>query len=468
MVEDLDKEYEALLEYDSAEDFSDTDSISDEIVDIEKDTNLFVGKSFQSWDHIAKFMKRYATAKGYGIRIGGGRKINKMINEVIKRRYLCRHTGKAIFKQTIQSNVSSCRVECPWLCHPSAMNVTVQYRIIREKFKTRIYRPDLYNAIDKFHREVTPGEKDTDLLLKRLHDKKIGDSRWMECFATELSTIKRLFDEGENAILKRLFGSSSLSLYELFNALEERYQEENDYCEFEEQMNLSLCYHVTEIEFENARSKENVLDESDRFIDNLFDFLQIHLSSFPEDTSTRWYKNQLQGINISNNEFIIISLNASTSKNYSLPTRFLQPLSFDSNQIGEIRTINDSNKISSIILKKRKFRELFGLGKKIMSDVVEKGNENTYHEVLEFFRSIQQKMLQHRILGNSGGNFNTQNDNKNLEIWNPILRRPKGHPKSKKINSILEEPNTKTYRCKLCKQSDHNSKTCKGKENQVV
>ena len=26
----------------------------------------------------------------------------------------------------------------------------------------------------------------------------------------------------------------------------------------EEQMNLSLCYHAIEIEFENARSKENV------------------------------------------------------------------------------------------------------------------------------------------------------------------------------------------------------------------
>ena len=104
-------------------------------------------------------------------------------------------------------------------------------------------------------------------------------------------------NEGENSTLKWLFGNSNLSLCELFDALEERYQEENDYCEFvnwkqtvpqigpqnitksifglvvkqlneflmpnvikkqEEQMNLSLCYHATEIEFESARSKENV------------------------------------------------------------------------------------------------------------------------------------------------------------------------------------------------------------------
>ncbi|CAG8718910.1 12563_t:CDS:2, partial [Funneliformis mosseae] len=156
------KEYEALLEYDSAEDFSDTDSISDEIADIEKDTNLFVGKSFQSWDHVAKFMKRYAAAKGHRIRIGGGRKIDKMTNE----------KGKGCLEVTKFNDI-----HIGHECHPSAMNATVQYRIIREKFKTRIYRPDLYNAIDKFRREATPGEEDTGLLLKRLHDKKIGDLR---------------------------------------------------------------------------------------------------------------------------------------------------------------------------------------------------------------------------------------------------------------------------------------------------
>ncbi|CAG8697458.1 571_t:CDS:2, partial [Funneliformis mosseae] len=39
-------------------------------------------------------------------------------------------------------------------------------------------------------------------------------------------------NEGENLMLKQLFGSANLSLYELFDAIEERYQEESDYCEF--------------------------------------------------------------------------------------------------------------------------------------------------------------------------------------------------------------------------------------------
>ena len=103
--------------------------------------------------------------------------------------------------------------------------------------------------------------------------------------------------EVENSTLKRLFGNSSLSLCELFDALEERYQEENDYCEFvnwketvpqtgpnnvaksifgpvvkqlkefvlpniikkqEEQMDLSLCYHTLQIDLECVRSREKV------------------------------------------------------------------------------------------------------------------------------------------------------------------------------------------------------------------
>ena len=104
-------------------------------------------------------------------------------------------------------------------------------------------------------------------------------------------------NEGTNSTLKRLFGSSNLSLYKLFDALEERYQEECDYSDFvswkqsipqigpknaakdifesvvkqlnefampniikkqEEQMNLSLYYHAVEIDFEVARTMEKV------------------------------------------------------------------------------------------------------------------------------------------------------------------------------------------------------------------
>ncbi|CAB4444945.1 unnamed protein product [Rhizophagus irregularis] len=692
-------EFDTLLAYDSSEDFSDTDSVSDDVCNeniVEEVENtdksdiseLYVGKTFQSWDHVANFMKKFATAKGHGVRIGGGGKVDKAANEVLKRTYLCRHAGKAKSnRQKGPSNASSCRVECLWKvniwvkkskgylevtkfndqhigheCHPSAsqfvptlrklpeeileeirfltviakVNATVQYRIIREKFKTRIYRPDLYNAISKFRRESTPGEEDTGMLLKRLHDKKTEDPRWIISmkFDPITSSLTHLFwmspeqqilwlrwdallqnypqskdyltkvlgcnpqswartftnryftagiqttsrNEGENSTLKRLFGDSNLSLSELFDALEERYQEENDYCEFvnwkqtvpqigsqnvaksifrpvvkqlneftmpnvikkqEEQMNLSLCYHATEIDIENARSKEKVLDESDKCIDNLFDCLQVYLSSFLENTSVileiweilhlanpqtshfiyllndntflctcmmfkthgypcrhfyrimtltptarfhiglvnqRWYKEALQGTDISDNEFVVISLNALASKNHTLPTQFLRPSNSDVNQIGEFGTSADNYEISKVISKKRKFGELFGLGKKIMVDIIEEDDKDTYYEVLEFFQSIQQKRSQIIVGDNSSGDYNNgnlpeiQSNNGIMEIRNPIVRKSKGRPKSKRVKGILEESNnTKTqYKCKNCKQIGHNSKTCKGKENQGV
>ena len=93
-----------------------------------------------------------------------------------------------------------------------------------------------------------------------------------------------------------------------------------------------------------------------------------------------------------------------------------------------------------------------------------------YYEVLGFFQSIQRKRLQwgKTISGNNGSNGNNrimENQNGNIEIQSPVIRRPKGRSKSKRIKSTLEETytNKTQYKCKNCKQIGHNSKTCKEK-----
>ena len=45
---------------------------------------LYIGKTFHNWDHVARFMKQYASTKGHGIRIDGSGKINKETKEVLK------------------------------------------------------------------------------------------------------------------------------------------------------------------------------------------------------------------------------------------------------------------------------------------------------------------------------------------------------------------------------------------------
>jgi len=72
---------------------------------------------------------------------------------------------------------------------------------------------------------------------------------------------------------------------------------------------------------------------------------------------------------------------------------------------------------------------LFGIGKRIIADVIEEDNEDTYHEILEFFQSIWQKMSWQEILkSNSEGNLNIQNDNdiiKIQKIQNPVYEDQK-------------------------------------------
>ena len=77
---------------------------------------------------------------------------------------------------------------------------------------------------------------------------------------------------------------------------------------------------------------------------------------------------------------------------------------------------------------------------------------------------------QQRLINSDERNFNIQNYN-DIKIRNPIaiIQKPKGCLKTKRTKSTLEESNIKTqYKCKLCKQIGHNSKTYKGKENQEV
>ena len=70
-------------------------------------------------------------------------------------------------------------------------------------------------------------------------------------------------NEGKNLALKRLFESSNLSLCELFNALEERYQKKSDYSKF-----VSWKQSILQIELKNAAKTvfESVVKQLNEFV----------------------------------------------------------------------------------------------------------------------------------------------------------------------------------------------------------
>ncbi|CAG8729390.1 11275_t:CDS:2, partial [Gigaspora rosea] len=170
------------------------------------------------------------------------------------------------------------------------------------------------------------------------------------------------------------------------------------------------------------------------------------------------YKDILQGTNIKNNEFEVISSNISisTSKAHILPTQFLYN-DFDVNGTNEFanRVSNQSpDKISKAISKKRKLGKLWELGRKIMINAIEDSNEDIYHELLG-------TLLQR---GNSEVS-NVGSNGRMLGIQNSVKRKSKGRPKSKRIANAFEKSDIKTsYKCKLCNKKVHIIQTCKKKE----
>ncbi|CAG8816990.1 30423_t:CDS:2, partial [Gigaspora margarita] len=115
---------------------------------------------------------------------------------------------------------------------------------------------------------------------------------------------------------------------------------------------------------------------------------------------------------------------------------------FLDNEFGTNRV--EPNEISKAISKKRKFDELWKLGRKVITDAIEDNNKHIYYELLGLFTSIQKKISQ-KIINNisvDGFNNNTNNNICMLDIQNPIKRKSKSHPKSKRIANTFEKSDT--------------------------
>ncbi len=84
----------------------------------------------------------------------------------------------------------------------------------------------------------------------------------------------------------------------------------------------------------------------------------------------------------------------------------------------------NNDEISKSISKKRKFGELWELGRKVMVDAIEDDNEDNYHELLKFFVSIQKKSQQSNNNNIDSNSDNSEDSNSNdsiIDIQNPII-----------------------------------------------
>ncbi|KAF0443225.1 protein far1-related sequence 5-like [Gigaspora margarita] len=182
VLNNQDVELKVLAAYDSTDDLSDIDT--DNFDDIEE---FSVGKVFKNWDqHV-------------------GHELNPLASQFDP---ILRKLPKEIVE------------EIRFLTTVAKADATMQNSLTEEKFNER--REKLLQNYPQSR----------DYLMRSLG---YCTKSWAHAFTSRYFTAgvqSTSHNEGENSTLKRLFGSSSLSLCELFEALEKRYQEEVDYCKF--------------------------------------------------------------------------------------------------------------------------------------------------------------------------------------------------------------------------------------------
>ncbi|CAG8594821.1 2611_t:CDS:2 [Funneliformis mosseae] len=396
-----DKEFEELLTYDNAEDFSNANSTSDKVAnteaDTEEDAKLFLDPVTSSLTHLFWMSpeQHILWLCYHDVIMHNNTCKTNHYNHLLSLFITPNNNLKTrIVTQAIVDDKSQLSYEWVFRCVKDATSIslkvfimdgdlTIEGMVLTEFSSTyHIYyiwhisqnlpkrlKGELDSSFSNFMKDFfksknsltkTQFNERWEMLLQNYSKAKdylmrsLGNNpqSWAYAFTNQHFTARvqsTSHNEDKNSTLKWLFRSANLSLCELFDVMEKRYQEESDYCEpvvlqlkefvmpnimknQEEQMNLSLYYHAMEVEPEVVFSKEK-------------------------------YKDTLQEFDISNNAFVSVS-----------PFNVL------------------ILKISKTISKKRKFGELWGLRKKVMVDVIEDNNEDNYHEFLEVFLSLQKKI----------------------------------------------------------------------------
>ncbi|CAG8715147.1 17220_t:CDS:2, partial [Cetraspora pellucida] len=173
---------------------------------------LYMGKSFISWDKVTLFLDEFCKRHGFGYRKGHSKKSDEQ--NIKKRMFLCRHSGTSNSCKTAspknQRNTQSWHILSPDTAHllPQFRKLTKpmlaeikfwtleenimasqQYQLLLSKYKRNIVKKDLYNAINHFCCQKLPTINNACNLLNDLLAKKARDSEWVIEYQIDPLTI---------------------------------------------------------------------------------------------------------------------------------------------------------------------------------------------------------------------------------------------------------------------------------------
>ncbi|CAG8802647.1 14149_t:CDS:2, partial [Gigaspora margarita] len=133
--------FEAPENEDIEYEISDNHDAELEILAAYDNRRAFYCKTFQNWDQVAKFMKKYAASKGHRIRIVGGRRVNTKTHQdcPVVMSFNDQHVGHQLnplakyYDPILQKLPKNIIDEIRFLTVTAKADATMQYRIFRER-----------------------------------------------------------------------------------------------------------------------------------------------------------------------------------------------------------------------------------------------------------------------------------------------------------------------------------------------
>ncbi|CAG8683353.1 6806_t:CDS:2, partial [Cetraspora pellucida] len=140
---------------------------------------LYVGKSFISWDKVTLFLDEFCKQHGFDYRTYNSCKTAFPENQHNTQSWHVLSPDTAHLLPQFRKLTKPMLAEIKFWTLEGNIMASQQYQLLLSKYKRNIVKKDLYNAINHFRRQKLPTINDACNLLNDLLAKKARDSEWV-------------------------------------------------------------------------------------------------------------------------------------------------------------------------------------------------------------------------------------------------------------------------------------------------
>ncbi|CAG8629638.1 439_t:CDS:2, partial [Racocetra fulgida] len=449
-------------------------------IDEEQDNSeagqLYIGKSFLSWEEVTLFLDEYCKQQGFGYRKGHSKKSNDQ--DVKKRTFLCRYSETFVSNKTAppeeQRNTPSCRNRLEVDNFERHYSELVESYSIAQNYLRYLYKSRKAWARYYTSSYFTAGMQSTMTLFE--------DSECITKFLQERQTNSEFILWKESMLL--------ISLPNIYNTIFSNIDVELRAFislpivnKMREQMNLSFLYRAKESTNDFAFEQDRQVDCETSCLDEIFDLPQVSTSRIFREfydqivsiwevfhismINRHWYKDQFYNSNVDDRQFIQLGI-PNNDHNYFL-MKWTPSSSIDVHRF----SYNEIEQVQSHIKEKQCYAKVFGLAKALVNKAIEFELDKKLIALLEKFKIneiIPNLCSQHQNNGTERESTQRLDSNSYIEVKNLTTKKRKGRPRgARRILSSIEVnqqlTKSRSNRCKNCGEQGYNIRSCKKKHN---